>query len=909
MEEWAQQNMNQRLLTTKLFFPRARSKLVSRLRLNELLNAGLRKPLTLISAPAGYGKTTLLSDWRARFGSEYPMAWLSLAPEDNNLERFLNYLSAALEILDPSLPEDLVSLLRLPQLPPMEDLLTALINGASVFPQDFALVLDDCHVITNPAIYKALAYLLDHQPPTMHLVMLTRADPPIHLAKLRARRDIVELRADDLRFMAEEAATFLSAVMNLNLTDEDVSALDQRTEGWIVGLQLAALSMQGKADTTGFIRAFTGSNRYILDFLSEEVIQGQTEEVQAFLLHTSILDRLSGPLCDAVLGGAQDSAKVLVDLERRNLFLIPLDGERQWYRYHHLFSELLLQQLKQTQSTIMKDLYMRAGSWLEQNGYLEEAIGYVLKAQNYELATQLMYKIRMKLLDHGEVRSLLRWINTLPEELVRSQPELCFHYASYLTMTGYFDAAEKWLQLSEDGFNHLAVPDREAKFKRYRHITYRSIYARFRGDYPAAVALAECAKKITPELEARDWGAVLLFTGQAYFYAGITNTAEKVLEEAIRANLASGHMQAYVNACHNLAQLRLLQGRLRDARTIYEQVNLVVREHGTPIYSGTERAGLGDLYREGNQLEDAAEEIETGIEMAEAGDHIFCLTDVYPIRIQLAIAQKDWEAAWSYLQKAEGVARRSPTSAENEYNRIWQARLQLVQANLAEAGLWAGKIVADTSSWEIAGPLPIQQELQFITLARIWLAQGKTNQAASLLERIRKGAEKAGREGRVLEVQMLQALADQATGKEKQAVVEITDVLARAEPEGYVRLFVDEGAPMAKLLYRAAAGLTGTVGDYAKRLLAVYFQEEAGQPMLRVKQSQIEGMIKPLSKRELEVLRLVATGKTNQEIAVELVIAFGTVKRHMINIYTKLDVKNRTEAVAKARELGLWDSL
>jgi LuxR family maltose regulon positive regulatory protein len=304
-----------------------------------------------------------LGDWRARFGREYPLAWLSLDPGDNHLARFLTYVSAALETLDLRIPQDLVYLLRQPQLPPIEELVTALINGASAFPQDFALVLDDYHVITDPAIHRTLAYWLDHLPPKMHLVMLTRADPPIHLAKLRARGDIVELRMDDLRFTTEEATIFLHSVMDLNLSNPNVSALDQRTEGWAVGLQIAALSLQNKADANAFIDAFTGSNRYILDYFSEEVIEGQTEEVQAFLLKTSVLDRLSGPLCDAVLGEEKKSAQILAELERKNLFVIPLDDDRRWYRYHHLFSELMVQNLKQRPSESIPVLFKRAADW------------------------------------------------------------------------------------------------------------------------------------------------------------------------------------------------------------------------------------------------------------------------------------------------------------------------------------------------------------------------------------------------------------------------------------------------------------------------------------------------------------------------------------------------------------------
>lgn len=892
--------MTQLLLATKTFFPRARSKLVPRPRLLELLSAGLRKPLTLLSAPAGYGKTTLLSDWRARFGSAYPMAWLSLDADDNNLARFLTYISAALETLDPGLPQDLITQLRLPQLPPMEELITALINGANAFPQDFALVLDDCHAITDPGIHAALSYLLDHQPPRMHLVMLTRADPPIHLAKLRARGDLVELRADDLRFTSEESTLFLNVLMELRLSGENISALDQRTEGWIVGLQMAALSMQGKADANGFIKAFTGSNRFILDFLSEEVIQGQTDEIQMFLLQTSILDRLSGPLCDAILGETHHSARMLEELERKNLFLIPLDDERQWYRYHHLFSELLFLNLKKTRSESVNALYGRAADWFEANGYLEDAVGYALKAQNYERATRLMNQIRTNLLDHGDIRALVSWLNTLPEELVRSQPELCFGNATNLTMQGYFDTAEKWLRLAEDGSDQMPTSDRQVPLDKHRFLIYRSVYARFRGDLTAAVDLSQRAVELTPVSMVRDWGVVLLFLGHAYYYAGNTDRAEKVLNEAIQANLDSGHMGACLNACHHLAKLRILQGRLHDARTIYEHAVLIASEHGMPIYTGTEYAGLGDLHREWNQLEEAAVEIQKGIELAEAGDHIFFLTDVYLARVRLALAQKDWEVAWGYLQKAEQVNRRSSTSIEIAFLQAWRARLNFTQGKLAEAIAWADcKEVGETAS------LNPKQEFELLTLARIWLAQGKTSQAASLLEAVRAAAENAGRDGRALEAQMLQALADQAAGEEKRAVENISRVLARAELEGYTRLFLDEGPPMAKLLYKVSTQAGAGLRDEVGRLLAAYYQEQPDLHAPLAKVSNVSAAVEPLSKREVEVLRLMADGCANKEIAAQLFISVGTVKRHIVHILQKLDAANRTQAVAIARQLEI----
>ncbi len=892
--------MTQLLLTTKLYFPPARANLVARPRLVEQLNAGLKKPLTLISAPAGYGKTTLLSEWRARFGSKYPLAWLSLDPGDNNLVRFLTYISATLGTLNPKLTRDLVSQLHLPELPPVEELIILLINGVTAFPQDFALILDDCHVITDPAIHAALSYLLDHPPPKMHLVMLTRADPPLQLAKLRARGDLVELRSGDLRFTTEEATNFLNVVMGLKLSAENVSALDQRTEGWIVGLQMAALSMQGKMDATEFIRAFTGSHRYILDYFAEEVINQQSEAVQTFLLHTSVLDQLTGPLCDAVLGGSQHSAQILTELEHKNLFLISLDDDRHWYRYHHLFADLLKQRLNMTHPEIVNTLYERAAAWLEQNGYIQSAVEYAMKAQNYGLATQLIERIKYRLIERGEINMFIMWFKSMPEDLIQSQPEIGFSYASCLTLTGYFDAAEKWLQYMEKGFAPMASYDRHAALRMAKAPVYRSIIAQVHGDFSTAIALGQEGLDQTPPEEIRERGVANLFLGHAHFYAGNTDKAEQTLATAIQNCRDSKHLTAFMNASHHLAQIRVLQGRLHDARAIYEQALLVAREQEHPILSGTEHALLGDLKREWNQLDEAAAEIQKGLELAESGDDFFFLPAVYRAGIRLAISRKDWEAAEKYLEKNESVAMRCPTCLENEIVRTWRARVELAKGNLSEASTWA-----ETKGTGITDPYGPLQEFDLLTLARIWLAQGKTAEAADLLERVRIAAEAAGRGGRALEAQMLQALVEQAAGKEKPAVEKLIQVLAKAKQEGYMRLFIDEGAPMAKLLYKVTAQTTTELFDYAGKLLAAYTQEQAERSTPQVGTLPGNALIEPLSKREIEVLRLMADGCANKEISSQLFISIGTVKRHVVNIFRKLNAANRTQAVTIGRELGI----
>jgi LuxR family maltose regulon positive regulatory protein len=892
--------MTQPLLTTKLYFPPERANLVDRPRLNARLADGLKRPLTLISAPAGYGKTTLLSGWRARSGSGFPLAWLALDPGDNNLGRFLTYVSAALETLDPRLTQDLDAQLHLPKLPPVEELITLLINGVAIYPTDFAFILDDCHVITDPTIHFTWMYLLDHLPPRMHLVMLTRSDPPIQLAKLRARGDIAELRADELRFTREEAANFFNSVMDLQLSAENVNALDQRTEGWIVGLQMAGLSMQGKADTASFIQAFTGSHRYILDYFAEEVLSRQSETIKTFLFHTSVLDQLTGPLCDAILGGSHNSAQTLVDLERKNLFLIALDDDRQWYRYHHLFQDLLEQHLKQTQPEIVNSLYERAAAWFQQNGYIQNAVEYALKARNFDLATRLIEQIKYDLMERGEIRLFVMWCQSLPEELIRSQPEIGFSYASGLTLAGYFTAAEKWIQHMEEGFSPLAASDPHAALRLAKAPVYRSIFARVHGDFAKAIALGQLGLDQTPLSEVRERGVALLFLGHAYFYAGNTEKAQKVLTDAVQTNLQSKHFTAFMNASHHLAQLRVLQGRLRNARDVYVKAIDFAKDQPAPILSGTEYAGLGDLKREWNQLDEAAIEMHRGLPLVEAGDEFFFSTETYHALIRLAISQKDWETAWSYLERAKMVARRCRTCLENENLSTWQAWLHLAQGRLDEASQWAAE-----KEPEITYPFGPQQEFTLLTLARVWLALGLPGQAASLLERLQVAADESGRLGRALQAHMLYALAMQAGGRESQAIVELIHVLSSARDEGYVRLFLDEGAPMANLLYKVAAHATTDIRDYAGKLLDAYAQDQAKLPVHAARTIREKELIEALSKREIEVLHLLADGCSNKEIASRLTISVGTVKRHVVHIFSKLNADNRTQAVSIARKLEI----
>jgi len=901
------------LLTTKLFIPIARTNLVSRPRLIELLNAGLKRPLTLISAPAGYGKTTLMSDWRNGFGSGYPLAWLSLDSEDNDLARFFSYVSAALKTLDLKLPQGLVSQLHSPQMASVEELITLLVNGVNAYPKDFALILDDYHVITEPAIHKALAYLLNHPLLNMHLVLMTRSDPPLPLARLRARGQMVEIRADDLRFSIEETTAFFNTAMGLNLSAENIRALDQRAEGWIVGLQMAALSTRGKTDATAFIKAFTGSHRYILDYFAAEILQQQSESIQRFLLKTSILDRFTASLCDAVVGGSNNSSQILMELEQKNLLIIPLDDERQWYRYHHLFADLLQTLLGKFQPETIPELHRKAAGWFESQGLLEEAVRQSILAKDYELTTHLVDQIRDRLWGHGDALTLLNWFKTIPEELIRSQPYNCLAYASAFTLTGQFENAEQWFQRVDEHIlranaSHDLSPPRPSEvnpspftpWMLYGVDSLRSMIARCRGDTANAIALSQRALEKIPIDDVRAYGRALFYHGLAHFYAGHLDEAQRVLMEAVQFNQVSGHFAAYLCASHHLARVSISQGHLHDAKAIYQRANDFIAEQQSEVFVGIEKIGIGGLYLEWNELETASSYVECGMTLAELGGDIHFLRAGYFAQGRLAQARGDWDRAQEIIQKAEQVARRSPTSIDIAYMQAWRARLHLAQGNLAAAARWAEK-----KELENLDPTNFQREFELLALARVRLALGKTAQASNLLESIRIAAENGGWHGLVLEVQMLQALVDQAAGNETKAIDMLSQVLTQAQPEGYARIFLDEGAPMATLLYKVSTRRTSNVRDYAERLMGAYFREQAEQPIPLAKTLHGDALLEPLSKRELEVLRLMSDGCLNKEIAKELVIAIGTVKRHTVNIYSKLAVKNRTEAVTKARHLGL----
>ena len=1008
------------LLTTKLYFPPPRPGLVSRPRLIARLDEGLSRKLTLISAPAGFGKTTLLSEWirsaaaRKKYGLESPdperadgthptrdptppapysllptplFSWLSLDEGDNELARFLTYLVAALQRIDDQIGVGVQAALGAPQAPAAETLLTMLINDVAAaaslgersrdgrepvgggqrpgsasqqkiprrpVPAEadalrLVLVLDDYHLITEQAVHQAVEFLLERQPPQMHLVVATRQDPPLSLSRLRARGQMTEIRQQDLLFTPQEAATFLSRSMNLHLAPSEVEALEARTEGWIAGLQLAALALQatlGERAVAGaprdaesaarFVEDFSGRHHFILDYMTDEVLKGLPQPTQTFLLHTSILDRMCGSLCDAVLGnwgfgesgyqqasppseaddGFAHSQEVLEHLERANLFVVPLDGERTWYRYHRLFAELLRARLRETQppgSTLLPDLHRRAATWYEQNGLALEAVHHALTAQDYELAVDTISRAiqRASTWSSVDVATFQGWLKRLPEEAIRDRPHLRLMASRVLYVAGQQDAAERAVQELEGWLReHPTVPQADTMLGLL--VADRASYAAVRGEVRRAIELAQRALAYLPEESATTRMRVASILGMVHSRAGEVAEASQAYAQAIADATATGIGFAAVPLVCNLAEVQILQGKLDQASQTCEQATELGTVDGARIAPvGFVGMVMGRILYERNDLEAAAQHLQEGLERLDQGG----IPDGFGLgRAQLARvkqAQGDEEGADAAMQHAIGSAQDSGIQRTSVLISAYQARIWLTRSSsrvdpahgseLDLAARWAGE-------YRQAGETEYLREFEDLTLARVLLAGDPSpdtqREALALLNALLGPAEATGRMGRVIEILALRALALQALDRVGEALDTLGRALELAESEGYVRTFVDEGPPMARLLAQVSRlSAEPSVAVYARQLLAAL--QPATPPTSHPSPAKPSALIEPLTEREVEVLRLLAQGLTNPEIAQQLVISLPTVKSHTRNIYGKLGVHSRRQAVVQARTLGI----
>ncbi len=880
------------ILATKLYIPPPRAEIVLRPRLIGRLNAGSK--LTIISASAGFGKTTLLSAWIADCGR--PVAWLSLDESDSDLSRFLTYVIAALQTIKPALGENLLAALQTPQPPPIETLLTSLLNEISALPSDLILVLDDYHLLDSKAVDEALTFLVEHQPPQLRLVIASREDPPLPLARLRVRNQLTELRAADLRFTSAEAADFLNRMMGLNLSEGDVAALEARTEGWIAGLQLAALSMQGHAsrDTAKFIQSFTGSNRFVLDYLLEEVLQRQPEQIQTFLLRTSILSRLCAPLCEAVLGDGVSAQETLENLERANLFIVPLDQERRWYRYHHLFGDLLRQRLGTPVE--LPELHLRASRWYEANGDLSEAFHHAISAADFERAACLAEAAWTDAEESFQSAAWLVWVNQLPEAVIRSKPELCYQAGRAYSDAGNPQASEIHLQNAERAL--AGAPDPSAILLG-NIATTRAYNAQVQGNLADTVKYAELALQLIPEDD-------VYRRAQAAITLEITHWATGDLEaslRAIRAWMADmhkvGNLVFEIASAFAEADMLVVLGRLREAIRAYQQALQLADEHGAEAQQITahHHLGLALIYHELGESESSAAYLQTAADLGQRTTLVDWLQRWSLAQARFKESAGEWDASLDLLDEARRgyVKTAIPNLQPIEAHK---ARIHLKQGRLDKAREWAKE-----RGYSIPDKVSYLAEFDLLTLVRVRLADGSFDGMDDLLERLRILAEAQNRMDSVLEILLTEALVHRAQGHTLQAFSTLERALTLAKPEGYLRTFVDEGEAMRLLVsdFRSTiANRAHPLFEYVGKLLAAFGSPSDSQ--ITAPQSLPPDSLTP---RELEILRLVAQGLSNTEISQRLYLALSTVKGHNQRIFDKLQVQNRTEAVVRARELGL----
>jgi LuxR family maltose regulon positive regulatory protein len=923
-------SLEDQLLITKFYTPIASGPLISRPRLTSLLEKALDFPFTLVSAPAGFGKTTLLAAWKQSLPAGKPLvAWVSLDEDDNEPRLFWTYVLAALQRQRPAVFAPLVRLLQSPPAPPLQSILAGLINALIEQSDEFLLILDDYQLITEPQVHKTLAYLIDHLPPHLHLILATRADPPLPLPLLLARRHALEVRADQLRCTLQETKAFFQEAMSLQFPDEVIQEVWDRTEGWLVGLQLLGLSLPERADPLTFLREVSGDQRYILDYLTQEVLQRQPQEVQTFLLCTSVLDQLSASLCDAVMDQT-GSLQMLRRLEQTNLFIVSLDTKREWYRYHALFAEALRNRLEWTHADLIPSLHYRASLWYAQHSQTTQAVLHAFQAKKWDWAAELVERHPLLSMTWGASKHgfamFQQWLEQLPTEAVHSRPRLCFECTSLMWSSAPLPRLQSWLDTAEAALMALLANQapkdtsrslllsqatQEQKDLLGVIISFRALLQSFQPDGELALPLCQQALELLSLDNSMVRATVFRISSTVYYSSSLNDTeaARNDIMQAISLAWAAGQSALAIDLVGTILPGLIATGQLHEAYLMSHQIAQQEQQSAGRVfpYLGYLAIFRADILREWNDLDNAcslAEEAVSLCQQAESLVSIIFLFWGYAALLRVYLSCGKLEAAYSALQQFEHVGMQM-NQFTYSYMRASFAtdnsiRLWLASGKLDQATRWVEEL--DAREWR---GTPLAREREAVACARVHLA---TAQPALALQRLKPALQRATtgqRWGHVIETLLLQALAYQMLQEEPQALDALAEVVRLAEPEGYIRRFVDEGTPMQALLsqLRQHDHMHGPT-PYLDKLLAVFQQERkperaTGEPAKASRTPEL------LSQRELEVLQLLAQGRSNQQIAQELVITIDTVKRHISHIFAKLGVQNRVQAARQARELGL----
>lgn len=920
--------MSNTLLDTKFYIPKSRPKVVHRPQLIHRLNSGSDGKLTLVSAPAGYGKTTMIEDWVKTI--ETPFAWLSLDVWDNDPIQFLTYFVAALQRIDKTIGQTVVRTLQSTKPPPLQALVTKLITEVTDFSNSFILIVDDYHNIHETQIHEMVSTFIHRQPPNMHLVLLTREDPPFPLARLRVRREISEIRAVDLRFSRYEAKTFFNEVMGLDLSAEEVAMLEVRTEGWIAGLLMAAHSLKSTSDRWAFLRDFAGDDRQVMDYLVDEVLTRLPEEIHNFLLKTSILDRMSAELCQAVVyggGTAHKSQQMLEYLEKANLFTHAVDPRQRWYRYHHLFSELLQNNLRLRMPEEVAKLHHSASKWFETYGKVTQSIQHAMAMNDFERVQDLIEAYGQAALSRGEVRKVQSWLRNLPENLIRSRSYLCALFAWTELLTHFSDppaTVDHWIEQAENSLASLQGLSEDQERDKHLLVTshinaIRAVMAFFRGLDPRSVIdLARQSLDLVEESDSFFRSILLIVIAMAYVVLADIESATTSLEKA-RQHARASNLD-YIEFCYyyDRALIAIRQGRLRAAEVICHDGLRSLSRSGkteTPFVGGLDLL-RGRLLLERGELIDAERMLKRGLDLiALTGeDQVSILGRSDLVRLYLALG--DWISADEVIHQIKLTPRWSASFGSAMQALLWLRQAEHAPAWRNRAFQWAEEYAPklDGES-DIPAVIPIYEGKYAVAIisARVSLARVHAMPTAHREEAMQplvlfldgqlRIAQKRGWNERVIELAILKALALRVLEDIEGAMRALLPALMLGEPESYVRIFVDEGPAMGQLLYEAAT--RGTMQEYVGRLLAAFPDSKPISSAPLKAPDQEHQIVEPLSDRELEVLCLIADGLSNREIGQRLFLSLNTVKGHNRNIFGKLGVSNRTQAVARARMMGM----